>query len=163
MGDGDICAKEGIHLPALSSHTVENLSLFISMINQGLANPMDVPIIYHDKAILTRTIELLDADPEIDMIILRVNADYLVGFFGGPGQVSPLEHWLKSRKADNSNGKPIVVAFLDEGYPYNAEKKLHKLRQLGITVFPSLPRACRALKRFADYHRFLGNTEKYRT
>jgi hypothetical protein len=51
-------------------------------------------------------------------------------------------------------GKPIVVAIEDEGYLCDTERNARELRKAGITVFPSLARACRALRRFACYHNF---------
>jgi len=159
VGSGDICAKEGLLLPPLSSQTIAGLSRYISLVNQGMANPMDVPDVFSDALVLEQTIELLDADPEIDIIILYVSPEYLVEMTGEQGHISPLGQYLKGCKTDRPNEKPIVVAMSEDGYPHNAEQHMRELRQLGIMVFSSLPRACRAVKRFSDYHKFVRNKE----
>ena len=56
------------------------------------------------------------------------------------------------------SGKPLVVAISDQGQLSDAEKSVRSLREAGITTYSSLPRACRALSRFARYHKFVGQT-----
>ena len=58
---------------------------------------------------------------------------------------------------ESPHDKPVVVAF-EEGSLSATEKAIRELRQAGIIVFPSLPRACRALRRFAGYHRFVAES-----
>jgi hypothetical protein len=48
----------------------------------------------------------------------------------------------------------VVVAVRDEGKAGEAEEFVRELRKANITTYSSLERACRALSRFAQYHRF---------
>jgi len=101
---------------------------------------------------LSRTLELVTGDPEIDMVILCVAAEFLAGAWGEamPGFKKSLSEFVQG----HGGGKPVVVAIEDEGCFCDAERCARELREAGITVFPSLARACRALRRFAAYHAF---------
>jgi len=52
------------------------------------------------------------------------------------------------------------VAIIDEGYLCHTERSARELREAGMTVFPSLSRACRAIRRYANYHRFTAARKK---
>jgi hypothetical protein len=52
-------------------------------------------------------------------------------------------------------GKPVVAAIHEQEKPAEAAEFVRDLRQSGITTYGSLRRACRALRRFAGYHRFV--------
>jgi hypothetical protein len=54
-----------------------------------------------------------------------------------------------------TGGKPVVLAIQSEGFLCHTEHCAQELREAGFTVFLSLSRACRALRRFAGYHTFL--------
>lgn len=79
VATGDICAEEGIVLPDLSEHTRAGLLDFISLVNQGVANPIDVPSVVVDISSLQRAYELLASDPQIDIIMLHLGAEFFVG------------------------------------------------------------------------------------
>jgi acyl-CoA synthetase (NDP forming) len=153
---GDICAEEGIMLPALSEHTRAGLLEFISLVNQGVANPIDVPSVVMDISSLRRTYELLAADPQIDIVMLHLGAE----FFAGPvvNAVTELRKHISSSTHLRTPFKPVIVALSEEGQVHDTEKYAQQLREAGITAFNSLRRACRALNRFADYHRFVAES-----
>ena len=152
VANGDTCGREGIETPTLSETTLKGMSEYILLVNQGLANPLDIPAALADPNALSRTLQLVTEDPEIDLVILCVAAEFLAGAWGEsmPGFKKCLSEFLQGY----SGGKPIVVAIEDEGYFCDAERCARELREAGITVFPSLARACRALRRFAGYHSF---------
>jgi acyl-CoA synthetase (NDP forming) len=154
---GDICAEEGIVLPALSDRTRAGLLEFISLVNQGVANPIDVPSVVMDISSLRRTYELLAADPQIDIVMLHLGAE----FFAGPvvNAVTELRKHISSSTHLRTPFKPVIVALSEEGQVHDTEKYAQQLREAGITAFNSLRRACRALNRFADYHRFVAENK----
>jgi acyl-CoA synthetase (NDP forming) len=156
VATGDICAEEGIEVPALSPHTKKGLLEFISLVNQGVANPIDVPSVVMDISSMQRTYELLAADPQIDIMMLHLGAE----FFMGPTTDAMAE--LQKRISSSAQGKhpvkPLVVALSDEGQVRDTEKFAQQLRETGVTAYNSLRKACRALNRFANYHRFVAES-----
>ena len=94
----------------------------------------------------------MTADPKTDLIIVCVAAEFLAGGWGDA--MSGFKKCLGDFVSGKSEGKPVVVAIEDEGYLCDTERCARALREAGITVFPSLARACRALRRFAGYHSF---------
>ena len=156
VATGDICAEEGIEVAALSPHTRQGLLEFISLVNQGVANPIDVPSVVMDIPSLQRTYELLAADPQIDIVMLHLGAE----FFLGPttNAMSELQKRILSSAQGKHPIKPLVVVLSEEGQVRDTEKYAQQLREVGITAYNSLRRACRALNRFANYHRFVAES-----
>ena len=151
---GDICAEEGIELPALSEQTEAGLLDFITLVNQGMANPIDVPSVMIDYPTLRRTYDLLSADPRIDMVILHLSV--WVGFESVLfNVVAELSKHISSSSEQSPTLKPFVVALSNEGGAHDMEKYLQQLNESGVPAYSSLRTACRALNRFANYYKFL--------
>jgi acyl-CoA synthetase (NDP forming) len=157
VGNGDICIDEGLDVPNLSPHTIEELIQFIALVNQGVSNPLDVPSVVSDVSRLPRTLELIAADSVIDIIIVVRGAQGLERL--GHTEAKFAECIMKFAE-ESPHDKPVVVAF-EEGNLAATEKAIRALRQAGIIVFPSLPRACRALRRFASYHQFVAESRMW--
>jgi len=153
VATGDICAQEGIELPALSEQTKAGLLEFISLVNQGVANPIDVPSVVVDYSSIIRAYELLAADPIIDMVILHLGAE----FFLGPtlNAMAEVQKHISSSTELQTKFKPVVVALSNEGQVRDTENYARQLREFGIPAYSSLRAACRDLNRFANYYRFL--------
>jgi acetyltransferase len=154
---GDICSNEGLEVPALSPQTIKSFSEFISLVNQIMANPMDAPFVIADPSNLYKGLGLLSNDPVIDVVVLSLNAAFYSATLYGDGtsRLYELIQGLKAFIHDFPDGKPVVAAISDQGYPSEAEMCIGKLIKAGIPAFPSLARACRALRRLAGYHGFL--------
>ena len=153
VATGDICAQEGIELPALSEQTKAGLLEFISLVNQGVANPIDVPSVVVDYSSIIRAYELLAADPMIDMVILHLGAE----FFLGPtlNAMAEFQKHISSSTELQSKFKPVVVALSNEGQVRDTENYARQLREFGVPAYSSLRAACRDINRFANYYRFL--------
>jgi acyl-CoA synthetase (NDP forming) len=153
VATGDICDQEGIELPALSEKTKAGLLEFISLVNQGVSNPIDVPSVVVDYSSIIRAYELLAADPMIDMVIFHLGAE----FFLGPtlNAMAGVQKHLSSSTELQSKFKPVVVALSNEGQVRDTENYARQLREFGVPAYSSLRTACRALNRFANYYRFL--------
>jgi len=152
VATGDICAEEGLEVPAFSEQTRKGLLEFITLVNQGVANPIDVPNVVMDFPKLRRTYEVLAADPMIDIIILHLGAE----FFLGPmlGVIEELQKHIDSSPSLKSHAKPVVVALSEEGQVKDTDSYAQQLRKLGIPAYNSLRRACRAINLVANYHEF---------
>ena len=150
VASGDICAEEGLDCPTLSPDTQTRLKEFISLVNQGLSNPMDVPGIMSKASLLERTLELLAADPVIDIIILHVPSS---AFTKWPANwANEFKECVLHFNRENRAGKPVVIALHDDMHIGDDERLAQELRRYGITAYGSLRNACRALNRFARYH-----------
>ncbi len=154
VATGDICAEEGLEMPAISPQTRAGLLEFVSLVNQGVMNPLDVPSVFTDLSALQRTFELLAADPLIDIIVLHVSAEFFPRILGH--RIAELGECISN--VTQKGGKPIVLAVTDEGKTDAPEKYVGELVAAGMTAYTSLRRACRALRRFASYHEFLAES-----
>jgi acyl-CoA synthetase (NDP forming) len=154
VATGDVCAEEGLELPPLSPSTTSGIHEFISLVNQGVSNPLDVPGIVMDVPTLRRLFGLLADDPSIDIILLHLGAE----FFLGPMKSVLTDESIANLFRDNPRGVQLAVAVLDEGHSRDSEKPARELREAGIMAYGSLSSACRALRTFADYHRFLADS-----
>jgi acyl-CoA synthetase (NDP forming) len=161
VATGDICSEEGIELPALSPSTREGLLQFISLVNQGLANPIDVPGVVVDFQSLRRAYEIVNADPAIDYIMFHLGAE----FFMGPTRkaIEELHNHISVEPSLQPRAKPIIVALSDEGHVKDTESFAQPLRKQGIPAFNSLRQACRAISRFANYHEFVAASAQFET
>jgi len=153
VANGDICTREGLVIPALSPKTITRLTEFIPLVNQGIANPLDIPsVLFHNETLL-KTLNVLNDDSNVDVLLLSIPAGIMSGVIGDV--MTGFKACLNQFVDEHPEGKPIVVAMSNEFTLSMTELCLRELRDEGITVFPSLTKASRALKRFSDYHKFL--------
>jgi acyl-CoA synthetase (NDP forming) len=122
-------------------------------VNQGVANPIDVPSVVVDYSSIIRAYELLAADTMIDMVILHLGAE----FFLGPtlNAMAEVQKHISSSAELQTKFKPVVVALSNEGQVRDTENYARQLREFGVPAYSSLRTACRDLNRFANYYRFL--------
>lgn len=156
VATGDICAEEGLEMPAISPQTRAGLLEFVSLVNQGVMNPLDIPSVFADLSTLQRTFELLAADPLVDIIILHVGAEFLPKIWGH--RMAELGECISSVAHKGPGGKPIVLAVTDESKTEAPEKFVRELVGAGTPAYTSLRGACRALSRFASYHEFIAES-----
>ena len=156
VATGDICAEEGLELQPLSPQTREALLEFVSPVNQGLTNPMDVAAVLTHLPSLRRVLEVLVADQLFDVIVLHV----IPGLFSERGGLSVSEFQkVISETTQNGRGRKSIVVTLDDAYRFEGtEKSARELRQAGILAFVSMRSTCRALRRVSSYREFLSET-----
>ncbi len=153
VSTGDICSSEGVTIPAFSQQTVSKLNEFIPLVNQGIANPMDIPAVIFDSGGLSKTLELLNNDPEIDIIIINIPSRVFSAIMGG--FLTGFKEGLNNHTQNHPGAKPIVVTLTEGVHLSMTEKAVRELRKSGIIAFTSLAGGSRALRRFVDYHKFL--------
>ena len=152
VATGDICAEEGLDVPALSQQTIAKLREFVSLVNQGIMNPLDVPAVLANVSRLERALTVLAAEPQIDIIIIHMGAEFLAWPLAGA--IPEFKKCILDMN-QKEGGKTTVVAMCEEYRHEHTEKYARELRNSGIVAFGSLRRACRALNRFAGYHEFI--------
>ena len=157
VATGDICAQEGLDMPALSPETISKLTGFISLVNQAVVNPLDIAGVIGNMPLLKRVLAAIVADPRIDTIILSVSP----GFWTGAsidGMVK-VEGHLSDLNLNIAGGKPLILTVHDQGKAEETVKAIREMREAGMTVYTSLRGACRALRRVADYYKFLAQKD----
>jgi acyl-CoA synthetase (NDP forming) len=152
VANGDICAQEGIEVPALSGETRARLLKLVSLVNQSVVNPIDSPGILYDPSLLRQVLGTLMADPSVDVVILHIST------FFRTRSTAEVRARFKTCVTDfcrQNPSKPVVVVVLgSDRMGGEAELTVREMREADITTYSSLRAACRALKRFTSYHTF---------
>ena len=117
---------------------------------------MDVSSLFADLKYLNRTLQLLEDDPAIEMIIFCFSPSFLEL----EEYISIFKEEIIKYMQDNAAHKPIVVALSGEMHVCGVEPIIREMREAGITAFNFINGACRALKRFTAYHQFITRTSE---
>jgi acyl-CoA synthetase (NDP forming) len=156
VASADTCSREGLEVPTLTPETQAELKKFISLAGASIRNPLDTGLVFRDMSLLKRELDLVAADPLIDMLIVRPHLDMVRA--AGSNQVEQLITYLSDFCRDNPYDKPTVLvfhSFSNEPWERELRTKLQvELPQKGVAVYSSLTGASRALARFYEYHRF---------
>jgi acyl-CoA synthetase (NDP forming) len=158
----DACARAGLDTPALSHQTQNELKKFISPAGGSVRNPVDSGSVFVDVTLLARELELVAADPGIDLLIFMPHLN--IARHAGPEQIEKLVAYLVDFARNNPWRKPLVVvfhSFLDEVWENELRASLKtEMAQKGVAVYSSLAGAVGALARFTRYRRFLAGQDR---
>jgi hypothetical protein len=111
---------------------------------------MDVPGILSNVPLLRKTFELLSDDPLIQYIVIHVPSDaFTVWLASGSTE---FKKCILDFNANNNAGKSVILAFHDHQRIGEEQKVARDLRQAGFIAYGSLQNACRAIRRFSQYH-----------
>jgi acyl-CoA synthetase (NDP forming) len=152
----DTCSREGLDVPPLSRGTQDELKKFISLAGASIRNPLDTGLVFRNVSSLKREMELVAADPMIDMIIVMPHLD--MARHVGLEQVTLMVEYLLDFAKNNPFGKPVALvfhSFANDPWENELRTKLRvELPNKGIPVYGTLDGAGRALARLAEYYRF---------
>jgi acyl-CoA synthetase (NDP forming) len=151
----DTCSREGLDVPSLSQNTQNELKKFISLAGASIRNPLDTGLVFRDVATLAREMELVVADPVIDMLIIMPHLDMTRHV--GLEQVDKMIDYLCDFARNNPYGKPIALvfhSFANDPWESELRAKLRvELSNKGIPVYGTLSGASRVLAKLAGYYR----------
>ena len=151
----DACSREGLLVPPLTDATQNELKKFIPLAGASIRNPLDTGLVFRDVSVLAREMDLVTADPAIDMLIIMPHLD--MARHTGTEQVQGLIDYLADFSKNNRWNKPMVLvfhSFANEAWEAELRSRLKvELPQKGVPVYSSLISASRALARFTEYHR----------
>ena len=153
MAAGDMCAQEGIDVPPLSTETHNKLLEHVYLVNQGIMNPLDLPILMHDLSIMRQTITILAADPQVDAIILRIGS--LLFIIGDPFPTKDEVVQCLLELQQEIGDVPILIPLTNDTKEEPVETHVRDLRDAGLAAYASFRGACRAFYRFTAYHRYI--------
>jgi acyl-CoA synthetase (NDP forming) len=152
----EVCAREGILVPALTEKTQNELRKVIPVAGSSVRNPLDTGLFFRDVTNgLTIELEAVASDPNIDAVILLPHLD-LFGLLK-PELIQETLDFLTKYAKNPACGKPMVMvfnSFMNEPWETEMRAKMNvELPQKGVPVYNSLQSAARCLARLAEYHR----------
>jgi len=157
VSSADVCSREGLEVPALTPETQAELKKFISLAGASIKNPLDTGLVFRDAALLERELNLVAADPLIDMLIVMPHLD--MPRRAGPGQVDRLIDFLSEFSVNNAYNKPVAISFhsfANDPWESDMRNRLKvELPAKGVAVYDTLEAAARALARLCQYHLYM--------
>ena len=139
----------------MSPSTQDELKKFIRLAGTSIKNPLDTGLLFRDVSLLAREVEVVAADPGIDMLILMPHLD--MARFVGSGQIDKMIGLLCDFTRSNRFGKPVVIAFhYFTNDPWEKEQRFKvrvELSNKGVAVYDTLAGASRALAKLYEYSR----------
>lgn len=145
----DACASVGLSVPPFTDETRSKLKAILPPAGSILRNPLDMGGVGGILEILEKTMEIVVADPRIDLVIVNENMDELVMWVGRETLETMNDIFIRFRRI-----KPLVIVS-PPGFP-NADRLTleKKLSDAQIPVYPSLDRAAKAIANMNWYYRF---------
>ena len=151
----DFFAREGLEVPILGFETRLKLKEIMPAVGTSLKNPIDCEPMMREPILLEPALKIVAQDPSIDILIANLHLDML--WEEGSGRIGEISELMCHLKA--SLQQKILVTVL-ETWGGNPSISLERSRlqkeflEAGIGVYRTIPRACRALAKFIQYHEF---------
>jgi len=157
VGAADAFGREGLEVPTLTPETWRELRGFVPPAGNSIRNPLDIEVVFGDISLLERALDVVTADPLVDLVILSLHLDWLYDMSQG-GHIAKLATYLAGSARDHMQDKPYVVSWRcyrpDPGLEQAKAALQQELVRAGVPVYHGIPRAARALAKLAEYHRF---------
>lgn len=149
----DACASEGLEVPRFSTAARERLAAIFGEVGSVLRNPLDVSQGYGDVAKLRRALEIVLAEPYIDILAIYENVEILARFLSERlmGEMNAMFIEFNRRKS-----KPLVCVLPRGGNDSAWLEARSALLKGGIPVFTSTARAARAIANVRRYTERMG-------
>jgi acyl-CoA synthetase (NDP forming) len=150
VASSDALTSQGMDVPPFTDETRAKLKTIIPKAGSILRNPLDMGSVGGIIEILSNAIELVLDDPLIDILIIQVPVDFLVGLASKKIFQDTIDIIVNFRKAQ---GKSIIVlsphgSVIEERLEF--ERRVSDAR---IAVYPTFERAARAIANVSIYSR----------
>jgi len=146
----DACAALGIEVTPFTERTRRELLGLLGQVGSVLVNPLDVSQRSGDSQAFERAIQLVAAEPQIDIVVVYENADLLTRFL--TRKVAELLNDVVARFA-RTQSKPTIVVSPPGSLDADRLDIEYKLSEAGIPVYPSMERAAKAIANVNQYCR----------
>jgi len=147
----DTCTGLGLNIPPLSQQTRDNLMDLLGPIGSILHNPLDITPTLGSSSILEKVMEIVVADPAIELILVQEDVDILLCYVTKEELKKINNVFINFRKRQV---KPIVLT-LPPGVAETERLEIARLLSRGgIAVFPSVERAAKAIMNMRKYFHF---------
>jgi acyl-CoA synthetase (NDP forming) len=149
----DICQRLGLQVPPLTAETSTRITAMLPSVGSFARNPVDAWRAFHDPKLLAEILDIVYADPGLDMIVLdRLIPRQTYATPENPENIPLALEYLRR----NRLRKPLVVVVEGAGDDLFLAEEALKLRrafcEAGIPAYPSLPLAAQALAHLVAYY-----------
>lgn len=153
----DACTHEGLNLAPFDEGLMAKLREFIPPAGNMIRNPVDAHVILIEPPLLGKTLDLLSAQPFLNMFIISLHMDWL--FARGQGQTTrEIAAYIAGEARSHTQGKPLVVAWRQYSPSDSVRETLQTvktvLREAGVPVYEGIPRAAKALGKLSNYYEY---------
>ena len=144
----DACALVGLDVPLFTDEATQQLRSLLGDVGSVICNPVDVNQIFGNGQVFQQIIELIVAEPHIDLIVVYENTDILSSFLSKETTEEMNGIVIDFRK---KRSKPIVVV-LPPGSAETGRLEIEDmLSRAGIPVYPTMERAAKAIRNVYQY------------
>lgn len=151
VASSDAFTSEGLEVPPFTDETRSELRTILPEAGCILRNPLDVGSIGGILELLNRSIELVLADRLIDILIIQVPVDYLLGLGSKKIFEDTLEILVNHREIQS---KPVIV-LSPHGSAVSERLEFEKrLAGAKIPTYPTFEQAAKAIANVNWYFRF---------
>ncbi|MEM2134012.1 MAG: CoA-binding protein [Candidatus Jordarchaeaceae archaeon] len=159
----DALESAGLRAPPFSEKTREELGEIVPDVGTGISNPIDASyFVYYDLKMYIKILELVDEDPNIDLILLQ----HEVMWGDRNEELFKIVKEIRERLE-----KPLVIVLHPSSGPreYQPETEAERLKIIkqylneGFLIYPSIPKASNAIFKVIQYHQFLKSREIQKT
>jgi acyl-CoA synthetase (NDP forming) len=152
----DAFAKAGLQVPTLTEPSYERLERFFNVVGGSYRNPIDMGSNWEAGAQTSEILEILDADPQVDIIAFELSLNLL--FRRMEANPSFRAFLIDMLIAHRRRTRKPFLAIVTPSYVPEAEEELKRLLlDEGIPSFPTFQCAARALQGCISYQRFLAD------
>lgn len=145
----DACASVGLNVPPFTEETRTKLKAILPPAGSILRNPLDMGGVGGVLEILEKTMEIVVADPRIDLVIVNEHIDQLAMWVPKETLEAMNDIFIRFRAI-----KPLVIVSLPGLASAERMALERKLSDAQVTVYPSLDRAAKAIANMNWYFRF---------
>jgi len=150
VASADGCIRGGLDVPSFSPPTKAQVKELLGEVGSILINPLDISQKQAQPEVLKMAMEVAAADPVIDILLVGLNVDVILGIF------SPQALWqLMDILVSLRRRKPVAVVMPSALAKEKMEAE-RKLGQASIPVFPTMERAATAISKISQYFRAKG-------
>jgi len=153
VASSDACTSLGLEVPPFTHETKAKLAAILPEAGSILRNPLDVGSIGANLEILNMAIGLVLTDPLIDILMIQVPVDFLVGLGSKKIFQDTIETVVSFRK---NQTKPIILI---SPYGSAVTERLEferKLSHANIPAYPTFERAAKTIVNLNQYYGFHG-------
>ncbi len=151
----DTFQRAGLEVPLLSSKSFSELAEFCRPIGASFKNPLDVFANMVSKSLAIKTLNIVDADENIDFVVLEAFVAFLLKKWR-PGEDGDKGFFEGVEEYSRTSQKPFFAVLT----PTYTEKEAVDMRQYfhshGILAFSTAARGAKACRNLLDYYQSRG-------
>lgn len=146
---GELAEGEGLLVPLLEDETCRELQGVLAGAGAVAGNPLDIGAPLIPLPVFEAAIRLAAGHPGTDILVFDMAINFAYDLAGEPGLELATDIIINAAR---DSGKPVVVVLYSRSLDHDNLKfdgLLHRFRwkllEAGVPVFPSMPRAMRAI------------------